>query len=56
VAGHVSPLEVVAAHRVGGAERVMHALMNSELQNARDDAGKRPWAMRFGTSKLGSRS
>lgn len=26
----------------GGAERVMHALMSSELQTARDDAGKRP--------------
>ena len=26
----------------GGAERVMHALMSSALQNARDDAGKRP--------------
>jgi hypothetical protein len=25
-----------------GAERVMHALMSSELQTARDDAGKRP--------------
>jgi hypothetical protein len=26
----------------GGAQRVMHALMSSELQTARDDAGKRP--------------